>query len=186
MKRVASPQDLQPIADSLKRLAGRSELGSEETARLSATVEQVRRVATTVTPDSTVGDLRLFLGAEAAREELEAPRLAEMLFRRIPQEWPMSPYAPKAILAAQQLNPAWADTARTLLEQLYFDSPYLATVRGEDTPAYCQLEDSLGAFAASFAARRPAPVRPAPRRDEDRPRRRPEPVPGGSRVVEPQ
>ena len=186
LKRVTSAQDLQPIADSLKRLAGRAEGGSEEAARLSATVEQVRRVATTVTPDSTVGDLRLFLGAEAAREELEAPRLAEALFRRIPQEWPVSPYAPKAILAAQQLNPAWADTARTLLEQVYFDSPYLATVRGEDTPAYRQLEDSLGAFAASLAARRPAPVRPSPRRDEDRPRRRPEPVSGGSRVVEPQ
>lgn len=96
----------------------------------------------------------------------------------------MSPYAPKAILAAQQLNPAWADTARFLLEFQYFDSPYLATVRGDATPEYRQLEDSLGAFAATLVVRRAPPVRRPPR--PAAPQRRPEPVSGGSNVPEPQ
>jgi tetratricopeptide (TPR) repeat protein len=182
LTRVARPQELPPIADTLKQLATRFELVSRETARLSATVEEVRRVATMVTPDSALGDLRFFLAAEAARDELESPRLAELLFRQILEQWPVSPYAPKAILAAQQLNPAWADTARTLLELQYFDSPYLATVRGDATLEYRQLEDSLGAFAASLAVRESPPVRRAPGAS---PRRRPEPVSGGSNVPEP-
>ncbi|HET6779237.1 MAG TPA: hypothetical protein VFH26_10135, partial [Gemmatimonadales bacterium] len=66
LRRVTRPHDLQPIADSLKRLADRFELASEETVRLSATVEEVKRVATAVTPDSALGDLRVFLAAEAA------------------------------------------------------------------------------------------------------------------------
>ncbi|HET6837904.1 MAG TPA: hypothetical protein VFH24_07650, partial [Gemmatimonadales bacterium] len=118
------------------------------------------------------------------RDTLQAPRLAEVLFRQIPDQWPMSPYAPKAIIAAQQLNPAWADTARFLLEFQYFDSPYLATVRGDATPEYRQLEDSLGAFAASLVVRKPPAVRRAPPPGVS-PRRRPEPVSGGSNVPEP-
>jgi tetratricopeptide (TPR) repeat protein len=185
LKRVAGPHELQPIADTLKRLAERFELVSDETARLSSTVEEVRRVATVVTQDSALGDLRLFLAAEAAREELKAPRLAEGLFRQIHEKWPLSPYSPKAVLAAQQLNPAWADTARYLLEFQYWDSPYLATVRGDATPEYRQLEDSLSAFAASLVVRKPTPVRRAPP-PRVPPRRRPEPVSGGSNVPEPQ
>jgi hypothetical protein len=181
---VARPQELQPIADTLRQLATRFGMVSQETARLSATVEEVRRVATVVTQDSALGDLRLFLAAESARDELECPRLAELLFRQIPEQWPVSPYAPKAILAAQQLNPAWADTARSLLELQYFDSPYLATVRGDATVEYRQLEDSLGAFAASLVVRESAPARRAPPPGVA-PRRRPEPVSGGSNVPEP-
>jgi hypothetical protein len=64
----------------------------------------------------------------------------------------------------------------------YFDSPYLATVRGDATLEYRQLEDSLGAFAASLAVRESPPVRRAP---GAAPRRRPEPVSGGSNVPEP-
>ena len=185
LRRVSRPEELQTLADTLKRLTDRFELVSRETARLSATVEEVKQVATRVTPDSALGDLRLFLAAGATRDELESPRLAELLFRRIPEQWPISPYAPKAILAAQQLNPAWADTARSLLELQYFDSPYLATVRGDATPEYRQLEDSLGAFAAALAVRRaPPPVRRPP--PGVAPRRRPEPVTGGSNVPEPQ
>ena len=182
LKRVTRPQELQALSDTLKRLAARFELVSEETARLSATVEEVKRVATVVMQDSAFGDLRLFFAAEAARDELKSPRLAELLFRQIPEQWPVSPYAPKAILAAQQLNPAWADTARSLLELQYFDSPYLATVRGDATLEYRQLEDSLGAFAASLAIRKP-PVRRAVAPDSF-PRRRREPVSGGSNVPE--
>jgi len=140
-----------------------------------------------VTPTTPQGDLRLFLAAESAREILKAPRLAESLFRRIPEQWPFSAYAPKAILAAQQLNPEWVDSARTILDQQYYDSPYVVAIQGEATPEYRQLEDSLGAFAASLAMTRTrAPgvrrkfVAPLP------PGRRPQPAAGGSKVPEPQ
>ena len=184
LARVHQPAELAPIVDTLNRLAARFKLASDEITRLGAFASEVHRVGVGVTPDTSQGDLRLFLVAESARDTLAAPRLAEALFRRIHEEWPSSPYAPKAILAAQQLNPGWVDSARALLEVQYFDSPYLARVRGEATPEYRQLEDSLGTFAALLAAMRPdrARRRPPPAVD---PRRRPEPVSGGSRIPEP-
>ena len=103
-------------------------------------------------------------------------------------QWPASPYAPKAVLAAQQLDSTWADSARALLEARYFESPYLAMIRGEATPAYRQLEDSLEAFAAALAgpgSAVPGPGRGSPdRRRQDQPQRRPRPAPS-TRVLEP-
>jgi hypothetical protein len=141
-----------------------------------------------VTPPTPQGDLRLFLAAEAARDSLEAPLLAAGIFRRILEWWPTSPYAPKAVLATQQLDTTWVDSGRALLETQYSNSPYLALIRGEPTPAYQQLEDSLGAFAASLAARpEPAGVRRRePVSDDIPPGRRPQPRAGGTRVTEPQ
>ena len=179
--------DLPSILDSLKQLAVRFRVTADEIDRFAANVSEVDSAARTVTPTTPQGDLRLFLAAESAREILKAPRLAESLFRRIPEQWPFSAYAPKAILAAQQLNPEWVDTARTILDQQYYDSPYVVAIQGEATPEYRQLEDSLGAFAASLAvSRTQSPgvrrkfVPPLP------PGRRPQPAAGGSKVPEPQ
>jgi hypothetical protein len=59
-------------------------------------------------------------------------------------------------------------------------------IRGESSEEYRQLEDSLGAYAATLGVMPPAPgVRRRPGvRGEDEPRRRP-PPPGTSRVPEP-
>jgi tetratricopeptide (TPR) repeat protein len=184
LARVARPEDLAPILDSLKKLALRFEIVSEEITRLSTIVTQVHTAALSVTQQTGQGDLMVFLAAEAARDALGASRLAEALFRRLPEQWPLSPYAPKAILAAQHLNPGWVDSARALLDLQYYDSPYLATIRGDVTAEYRQLEDSLGAFAASLAVSRPTGVRR--KSAADQPGRRPRPAPGGSRVPEPQ
>jgi hypothetical protein len=177
------PGKLTSVLDSLRKLALRFDGNSEginELVRSVAEVDTAARIVTSVTPQ---GDLRVFLAAELARESLRAPRLAEILFRKIPGQWPFSPYAAKAILAAQQLNPAWLDSARALLDLQYYDSPYVATIQGDATLEYRQLEDSLAAFAATLATR-PAGVRrmPVPGR---RPIPRPEPASGGSRVPEP-
>jgi hypothetical protein len=185
LARVIHPSELVPILDTLKRLSTRFGLLSAEITRLTGVVTDIHFVATKVAPDSLQGDLRFFLAAESARDALQAPGLAETLFRRIPEQWPLSPYAPKAILAAQQLNAGWIDSAHLLLEERYFDSPYLATVRGEATPEYRQLEDSLGAFAAALAVAKSPQQRPRPTPAGAR-RRRPQPVPGGSNVPEPQ
>jgi hypothetical protein len=171
------------VRDSLKKLAMRFNLLYQEMERMQATVALVLD-ASTMPPDSARSDLRLFLAAETARDALAAPRLAEALFRQIPEQWPFSPYAPKAILAAQSLNPAWLDSARTLLDERYWDSPYLATIRGEVTPEYLQLEDSLGAYAA-LLAQAAGPTRPKPPA-VPLPRRQTQPAAGGSRVPEPQ
>jgi tetratricopeptide (TPR) repeat protein len=180
---VRDVRDLPPLLDSLQRLSTQYPNTADEISRFAATLAAVDSAGQIVTPTTPQGDLRLFLAAESARDVLAAPRLAEALFRRIPEQWPFSPYAPKAILAALQLNPAWVDSARALLDLQYFDSPYLATIQGEATPEYQQLEDSLGAFAASLAVKRPPSVR---RKSVPLlPGRRPQPS-GGSKVPEPQ
>jgi tetratricopeptide (TPR) repeat protein len=184
---LSDPRELPLIVDSLKKLALRFEVTAAEIDRFASSVGDVDAAARTVTPTTPQGDLRLFLAAESAREILKSPRLAEALFRRIPEQWPFSAYAPKAILAAQQLNPAWVDSARAILDQQYYDSPYVVAIQGETTPEYRQLEDSLGAFAASLAVSRPPS--PGARRKFTPPLppgRRPQPAAGGSKVPEPQ
>ena len=152
LRGVSHPQGLSPLIKSLRDKAGRHQIVASELTRLSNTAAGILTATASVTPGSPQGDLRLFLAAEAARDSMLAPRLAEGLFQRILRQWPESPYAPKAALAAQQVNPGWADSARTLLEARYFGSPYLAMIRGEEGSAYRQLEDSLGAFATAQAA----------------------------------
>jgi tetratricopeptide (TPR) repeat protein len=184
---MSSPASLPAILDTLQQLRTRFQTTAAEIGRFAATVAEVDTAARVITPHTPQSDLRLFLAAEAARETLDAPRLAETLFRRIPEQWPFSPYAPKAILAAQQLNPGWMDSARALLDLQYYDSPYLATVQGEVTPEYRQLEDSLGTFAASLAMSRNRPeIRRKAVPGLVPGRRRPQPASGGSKVPEPQ
>lgn len=191
LRAVGHPQELSPLIRTLRAPAQNPSVAGELT-QLGATAAGVLATWASLLPGSPQGDLRLFLAAEAARDSLLAPRLAEGMFLRILSGWPESPYAPKAILAAQQLNPAWADSARALLEARYLDSPYLAMIRGEEASAYRQLEDSLGAFAAASSApvrrARPAapgrPGAPAPDDDEQPGRPRPQPAPS-VRVVEP-
>jgi len=194
LRGVRHPQALSPLIRSLRSNAERHEIVSGERTQLSNTAAGILTATASMTPGAPQGDLRLFLAAEAARDSLLAPRLAEGLFHRILDEWPESPYAPKAALAALQADPEWADTARALLEARYLESPYLAMIRGDEGSAYRQLEDSLGAFAtaqAGAAGRAPGvgpgtPGRPAPvTPDDDRPaRQRPRPAPN-NRVFEP-
>jgi hypothetical protein len=195
LRGVSHPQALSPLIRSLSNDAKRYAIVSAEMIQLGSTATGVLSATASMTPGAPQGDLRLFLAGETARDSLLAPRLAEGIFQRIVREWPESPYAPKAVLAAQQVNPEWADSARALLEARYFASPYLAMIRGDEGSAYRQLEDSLGAFAtAQSGAVRRAPVfspaapgrrAPVTPDDDDRPAtRRPQPAPS-TRVVEP-
>jgi hypothetical protein len=188
LTRVSQPDDLIPVMQNLKGLAARFPVAAVEMARLDTTIAEVHTTTVSATPETPQGDLRLFLAAELVRDSLEAPRLAHGILRRILELWPASPYAAKVVLAAQQLDSTWADSARALLDERYLDSPYLAMIRGDESPAYRQLEDSLGAFATTLSAARAAGARRRPAlRDDDRlgPRRRPQPGAGGSRITEP-
>ncbi len=147
--RARTLDELAPLDDSLAPLAAGQGATASEAAGFRRTVDRLRRLSDSVAPGVPLGDLRLFLGAEAARDSLLAPVLAATLFRRLSDDWPASPYAPKALLAAGQLDPEDADAFRSRLDSLYANSPYLAVVRGEDAPGYRELEDSLSAFAAA-------------------------------------
>jgi hypothetical protein len=171
LSRTATLDELPPLGDSLAALATGLDAAASEAAALQGTVHRLRGLPDSAAPSVPLGDLRLFLGAEAARDSLLAPALATALFLRLIEDWPASPYAPKALLAAGHLDPDRAEAFRTRLDSLYPDSPYLAVARGQDAPGYRVLEDSLGTFAAaqSFSrARPPQGVRRRPR-DEDEP-----------------
>jgi hypothetical protein len=171
---VRTLDELPPVADSLGAMARVESGAAAEAVVLAATVARVHLLRDSAGPAVERGDLRLFLGAEAARDTLHASLLAAGLFRRLADDWPESPYAPKALLAAQLLDPSELEFARARLDSLYPDSPYLAALRGEDAPGYRALEDSLLAFAAAQAARAGTPRPGAPGRaaQEAEPRRR--------------
>jgi hypothetical protein len=152
LAQVRTLDDLPPLADSLGAMARVESGAAAEAVALAATVGRVHLLRDSAGPAVERGDLRLFLGAEAARDTLHAPLLAAGLFRRLAEDWPGSPYAPKAILATQLLDSSEVDAARARLDSLYPDSPYLAALRGEDAPGYRALEDSLRAFAVAQAA----------------------------------
>ena len=184
LRRARRVEDLPPVVQALKTVSARFETVTYEATQLGATVGGIHGAATSITWETPRGDLRLFLAAEAARDSLRAPVLAEGLFRRIVDDYPNSSYAAKVVLAIQQLDSSWADSARGLLEGRYLDSPYLAVIRGESSEEYRQLEDSLGAYAATLVVKPPAAGlrrAPAVRDTKDEPRR-PAPAPGTSRV----
>jgi hypothetical protein len=167
-------------------MASRTSAVTAEAGQMEITVTRLRQLPDSAAPMVPRGDLRLFLGAEAARDTVGSPLLAAALFRRLADDWPASPYAPKALLAAERLDPTDIDASRARLDSLYADSPYLAIARGEDPPAYRVLEDSLEAYAATQVVARPAqPTRPGqPRRPSPGVRRGVAPAQPGEPVPE--
>jgi hypothetical protein len=108
------------------------------------------------------GDLRLFIAAEMARDSLAADRFAARQFHRLVDEWPGSPFAPKAMLALILLEPDRSDSLRSALLDRYPGSPYVAMIEGGASPEYEVLEDSLRRFATGFrpeGRRAPTPLR---------------------------
>jgi tetratricopeptide (TPR) repeat protein len=144
-----SVQELAGHSDSLAALAVQSTPEGLEAAALEMEVTRVAQLDDSTAAGVPQGDLRLFLAAESVRDSIHAPVLAASLFRRLADEWPASPYAPKALLASQRLDPRDPGGIQGQLDSLYHDSPYLAVVRGEEAPGYRQLEDSLQTFAAA-------------------------------------
>ena len=159
--RVASAAAVADLAEPIKVLDSLAELSGEsgEAGQLQAVLHRIRESADSSTARAAMADMRLFLAAEIARDTLTAPRLAGSLFRQVADDWPDSPYAPKALLALGMVDPAWADSARTLLAGRYAASPYVAYVQGTPLPEYQALEDSLQAFSIR-AQPRPQPRKP--------------------------
>jgi hypothetical protein len=122
--------------------------------RLLETIQRVRSTADTLTTKSPTGDLEQFFLAETARDSLGAPELARAFFQRLADDWPDSPYAPKALLAMATLDVHNAHVYRQYLTYVYPDSPYLTYLEGGATNSLRGLEDSLRAYAFSRVVRR--------------------------------
>lgn len=163
---VTTPAELLPLADTLAAIAAQGLASAPAAEQLGSRAAGVARVSDSVAAGAPLGDLRLFLAAEAARDSLGAHTVALGLFRRVVDEWPDGDYAAKALLAGRQLDPAWAEQTDSLLASRYAGSPYVVAARGGDRTALLQLEDSLAAFERSVSGRpvetRPVRVRPRP------------------------
>jgi hypothetical protein len=182
LTRATSAAELAPIAKELdRRIEGRGELAGDA-SQLRESVGHILAAADSASAGAAQADLRLFLAAETARDSLGAPALAASLFRTIVEAMPESPYAPKAILAGQALDPVWGASAVPLLEERYAASPYVAFLQGAEPYGYRELEDSLQNFALGAGA--PATVR-RPVNREDTLRTRPGAEPRPRRGLEP-
>lgn len=159
---AATLAELESARDGLTSL---SEVGGRNSIRALGylrVLNRVRAYRDSVPPGSPQGDLATFVTAESVRDSLPAPQLAGQLFALIPTAWPASPYAPKALLALAELEPARADSILHELECNYPDSPYLLLAAGDVTPAVLALEDSLLVYAMGAPAARPPDGRRAP------------------------
>jgi len=79
--------------------------------------------------------------------------LAAALFLRFVDRHPASLFVPKALIVAAQLRPEAVDSIGALLRARYPDSPYSVVFRGETSPAFQIMEDSL---ASALGVSRPA------------------------------
>jgi hypothetical protein len=175
--RARSSADLALVVDSLQALEEVTGARGQAAVLVDA-VTRVRAATDSAAGSAPHADLALFLAAETARDALATPALAEALFRRIVDERPDSPYAPKALLALHHLDPAAVPAFDSLIGQRYGASPYVAALRGQAGPELRSLEDSLDAFAERFGAASATSPNGAPGRTTS--------SPGGRRPVEPQ
>jgi len=127
--------------------------------RLAAAITRSTDLADSVVPGAPLGDMKLFLAAEMARDSAEAPGFARLLFLRIPAEWPDSPYGAKALMAVMSIDPVASDSLAEVLVRRFASNPYVLVAGGGDGREIVALEDSLRRFALVLS--RPArPARP--------------------------
>ena len=159
LTRATSVSELPPIAKALDERIERKGVLAGEAGQLRESVARILAAGDSASAGAAQADLYLFLAAETARDSLAAPALAASLFRTIVEATPDSPYAPKAILAGQILDPVWGESAVPLLEARYAGSPYVAFLQGTEPYGYRELEDSLQSFALGLGGGGPPGVR---------------------------
>ena len=160
--RAASAQGLDSAAAPLEAFGRPSPGAALMVAPQLDNIRWLRDQLDSLAPAQPTGDMRTFLAAEFARDSVGARRLAIILFERIAVEASVSPYAPKALLAAAVLDSAGADSLRSIVLCRYANSPYVLALQGGAPPAFATLEDSLLTYAQAHPrARRAAPRRRA-------------------------
>ena len=151
LAQVHSPEALTDVVEGFDRLTEGDATALLVLQRYEKLADALLEDADTVRAGAPLGDLAFFHQAEIARDSLRAPALALWFFRRIETEWAASPYVPKVLLARVMLEPDSSAALRTRLVG-FSESPYLRFVRGEVTPAFRALEDSLGFYLGDRAA----------------------------------
>jgi hypothetical protein len=136
---LAQARDPADLDSAAARLAALSAAAGD--ARVDEVRDVARRVATVHQEDGS--EVSAFRAAELARDSLDAPVLSATLFLRFAARSPGSLFAPKALIAAGQLQPERLDSVKALLASRYAESPYTLAFRGVASPAYEALEDSL-------------------------------------------
>jgi len=113
-------------------------------------------------------DARAYQAAEWLRDSLPSAPLAADAFVAMAAQWPSSPWAPKALLAAVAAGHPAADSLGRVLEEQYRESPYVLVTAGgaADLAAYAAAEDSL---ASQLEAGRPATGAAAQGEESDEP-----------------
>jgi len=160
LRNVSATPELRPFLERLEPEISDSPYSTDAEA-LGAVISMVLDAADSASVGAAMSDLRLFLAAEAARDGLRATRLASALFQQVPLVAPESPYAPKAMLAAAQLQ-GGDSLLIAEAETRYPASPYVVAASGRYSELRA-LEDSLGAFAAATRTAT-IPVRRTPAR----------------------
>ena len=143
---------LRPLADSLQLIERAGGPAAQPAAIRRQALNRILHLADSLRPDtasSPEGDLWLFHLAEALRDSVGASRAAVTLLAMVPEHYPGSPFAPKAILARAALEPLAAESLAYLAGERYPGSPYLVALHGGEPGAeYVALEDSLRRWAA--------------------------------------
>jgi hypothetical protein len=134
--RARSDSDLDAVSFALQDLSGG--LGGEAVTE----GRELKRLLDAVRSADSV-EVSAFRGAELARDSLEAPELAAGLFMQFAARYPHSLFAPKALIAAVQLERRRLDSVRVTLREQYPQSPYTLAFHGEASPAFQAVEDSL-------------------------------------------
>jgi hypothetical protein len=109
------------------------------------------RVAAAVVSQPLVdpGGALLFGAAEFVRDSMVSAQLAAAMFWRVYEDHPESFIAPKALLAAADVDWERADSAMVLLDALYADSPYRLVLTGGGAAEFQLAEDSLRILIAA-------------------------------------
>jgi hypothetical protein len=168
--RAETPDSLAAIANDLMEMRESASSFIPVVQQLSVQAQRAAEAADSVPPGSPGGELRLFLAGELARDSLDARRFAAAQFRRIVEQWPESPFAPKALLALIVMQPHLADSLQARMRASYQSSPYLVVADGGESAQLAVLEDSLRQFVTTYQTGRTAP-RGTPARPGARPNR---------------
>lgn len=153
-------------ASALDSLSARvADLTETTSGALQAEARELQRRVDEARQGDTA-EIAAFRAAEIVRDSLDAPGLAAALFRRFAARYPASLFAPKALIAAGQLQPETLDSVTTVLQARYAESPYALAFRGAPSPAFQATEDSLAVALGverpnALAARAPAVIRVA-------------------------
>ncbi len=155
---VTGSADLERIRQRLEIIAALGGEPSRGALLLGAAIDLADTLATAAGP----ADAFAFLRAELLRDSVGARRMAAEAFAAMAEEYPASPWAPKALVAAITSGHPSSDSLRTVLAARYADSPYAAAAAGRagDLDRYAVLEDSLTAALALAPGVRAVPARP--------------------------